>query len=126
MRLAVATPVAVAFAASDTLAQTESTNLYQAIDMGVGSGEVISHAKVGNDFFLAVTDNPNGGVSIFKWVDANQKYQYQFSINVAATVTNFNQVSSVALDPRGTGLGALVVQIDDPAVNTSGDLLMSP
>ncbi len=101
---------------------TPVSNLHQAIATGVGSGEVISHAKVGSDFFLAVTDNPNGGVSVFKWIDANQKYQYQFSIDAASAVTNFGSVSSVALDPRGTGLGALVVQIDDPAVNTSGNL----
>ena len=97
-----------------------ASNLHQAIDMGVGSGEVISHAKVGTDFFIAVTDNPNGGVSVFKWIDASQKYQFQFSIDAASAVTNFKEVSSVALDPRGTGLGAMVVQIDNATVNPNG------
>ncbi len=108
-------------AAGPPPASTAQNSLYQAIDMGVGSGEVVSHAKVGSDFFIAVTDNPNGGVSVFKWIDANQKYQYQFSIDAASAVTNFKTVSSVALDPRGTGLGALVAQVDDPAINTTGD-----
>lgn len=89
--------------------------------MGVGSGEVVSHSKVGSDYFIAVADNPNGGVSVYKWVNASQKYQYQFSIDASAVVTNFKTVSSVALDPRGTGLGALVAQVDDPAINTTGD-----
>lgn len=100
----------------------EQASLYQAILTGEGSGEVVSHAKVGSDFLLAVTDNPNGGVTVMKWIDGNQKYQTEFSIDLTSEVTNFAEVSSVALDPRGTGLGAALVQVDDPAVNTTGDL----
>ncbi|MCH7226554.1 choice-of-anchor I domain-containing protein [Haloferula sp. A504] len=103
-------------------AAPEEVSLYQAILTGEGSGEVVSHAKIGSDFVLAVTDNPNGGVTILNWVDGNQKYQTQFSIDVLAAVTNGKEVSSVALDPRGTGLGAAAVQVDDPAINTSGSL----
>ncbi len=98
-------------------------NLFQSIPLGVGSGEVVSHAQVGSDYFIAVTDNPNGGVSIYKWVDANQKYVFDRSIDIATEVgVNFDEVSSVALDPRGTGLGAAVAQVDDPLINTTGDL----
>lgn len=103
-------------------AQTEENSLFQAIIMGEGSGEVVSHSKVGSDYYIAVTDNPNGGVSIYKWVDAGQKYQFERSIDASALVTNFDSVSSVTLDPRGTGLGALIAQVDDPAINTTGDL----
>lgn len=103
-------------------AAAEQTSLYQAILTGEGSGEVVSHAKIGSDFVLAVTDNPSGGVTVLNWVDSHQKYQVQFSIDIQSAVTNFNGVSSVALDPRGTGLGAAVVQVDDPAINTTGDL----
>lgn len=106
---------------ASAIAQTEENSLFQAIPMGVGSGEVVSHTKVGSDYYIAVADNPNGGVSVYKWVNANQKYQYHLSIDASAAVTNFKTVSSVTLDPRGTGLGALVAQVDDPAVNTTGD-----
>ncbi len=103
-------------------AAPEEVSLYQAILTGEGSGEVVSHARIGTDFVLAVTDNPNGGVTILNWIDGNQKYQIQFSIDVLGAVANAKGVSSVALDPRGTGLGAAVVQVDDPAINTTGDL----
>lgn len=122
LSLAAATPLVVAFTITPSLAQTEETNLYQAILTGEGSGEVVSHAKIGSEFFLAVTDNPNGGVTVLKWIDGNQKYQTHLSIELTTAVTNFNEVSSVALDPRGTGLGAALVQVDDPAINTTGDL----
>ena len=95
-----------------------ATNLYQSIPMGVGSGEVVAHTKVGSDFYIAVTDNPNGGVSIFRWVSGTQKYQLERSLDIAGEVSNFDGVSSVALDPRGNGLGVAAVQIDDPAYNT--------
>jgi len=111
-----------AFTAGLSPSSAEQVSLYQAVLTGEGSGEVVSHAKVGSDFVLAVTDNPNGGVTILNWVDGNQKYQTQFSIDIASAVTNFREVSSVALDPRGTGLGAAAVQVDDPALNTTGDL----
>jgi len=100
----------------------EEVSLYQAILTGEGSGELVSHAKIDSEYFLAVTDNPHGGVTILKWLNDNQKYQIQFSIDLSSVVTDFAEVSSVALDPRGTGLGAAVVQVDDPSINTTGDL----
>jgi 2',3'-cyclic-nucleotide 2'-phosphodiesterase / 3'-nucleotidase / 5'-nucleotidase len=117
--MSLAAPGLLALYSGDT-AFAADPNLYQAIPMGIGSGEVVSHAKVGAGHFIAVTDNPNGGVSIFKWIDSDRKYQLQTSIDIAGAVTNFKTVSSVALDPRGTGLGAAAVQIDDPAYNTIG------
>ena len=115
--LAAATSLLATFANA-----AEESSIYQAILTGEGSGEVVSHAVVGSEFLLAVTDNPNGGVTVFKWIDGNQKYQTQFSIDIASAVTNFSEVSSVVLDPRGTGLGAAAVQVDDPTINTTGDL----
>jgi len=90
------------------------TNLFQGIQLPVGAGEVVSHSKVGSEYYLAVTDNPNGGVSIYEWADTTQKYVFARSIDIASEVTDFDSVSSVTLDPRGTGLGAAVAQTVDP------------
>nr|MDP0502721.1 5'-nucleotidase C-terminal domain-containing protein [Verrucomicrobiota bacterium JB025] len=117
---AASTPFPLASYAQSVTPPTPSgpvTNLVQAIPMGVGSGEVVAHSMVGGESFIAVTDNPNGGVSIFKWIDANRKYQLVSSVDISSypSVANFDQVSSVALDPRGTGLGVAAVQTSDPA-----------
>lgn len=107
------------------------TNLRQAIALGNGAGEVVASAKVGSDFYIAVTDNPNNGVSVFQWDGVSQYVATSFgSIDIYAAVeaaigtidlaSDSVSVTSVALDPRGTGLGVAAVQVDDSTVTGAG------
>jgi len=123
-RYACATISACALVSTSVLAQftpTQTQNLVQGTLTGEGSGEVVDAVQVSSDYFIAVTDNPNGGVTIYKWNASSSSYIFDRSINILSQVTDADSVTSVALDPRGNGIGVAAVQVDDPAGSTVTD-----
>lgn len=122
-----------AIASSPVVTNQLPTNLRQAIPLGNSAGEVVASAQVGSEYFIAVTDNPNNGVSIYKW-DGTSQYAFDSSVNIYSAVEtavasvslvggDSLSVTSVALDPRGTGLGVAAVQVDDFSVTGAGGTL---
>lgn len=87
--------------------QAQSLNLISKLDLGVGSGEVVSYSG-GR---LAATNNPAGGVSLFNIggdFSFNNRTDVLFSgYDFSDGDFTFGTVTSVAMDSRGFGFAAI-------------------
>ena len=110
--------------ASTVAAHAQVTGLrqHQAINMSVGSGEVVSFSPTQDT--LAVTDNSAGGIRLFR--HDGTSFSNHATVDVAAWFTAnpvagfvYSDVTGVALDRSGSGIG-VAAALNGSIVNVGG------